>query len=199
MSISSRSHDICRRRSRCCRRCRLSDSPSRRDGLEVSSSSRIVRRNHQSSSSIRILRRCGSRTMSTRDSSSCCRRTIRSSRRVVRLVVDDDSISSVRRGGSGDLAEIASELLHSLARVYAERLPLMRIEILLDDLFTSSSLKENESTHPRRRTTPSLKIGSSECWHSSQTQMRQSRKMLQQVVNRLNGDVLAVRQMNPFQ
>lgn len=102
LSSSSCSHDVRRRSSRRRRR-RLSDVPPRRNRLEMSSSGRIVRRNCQSSSSIRILRRSGSRTMSARDSSSCDRLTVRSySRVVVEIVVDDNSVSSVRRSGSGD-------------------------------------------------------------------------------------------------
>lgn len=56
-----------------------------------------------------------------------------------------------------------------------------------------------KSTYARRRTTPGLQVGAAEGGHARQTEVREAGKMLEQVVDRLDGDVLAVREMNALQ
>ena len=107
-------------RSDCGRGRSVSGVSSGRDRLEVSPSGGVVRRDRQSWSGVGILRSRCSRSM-TRCSRSCCRWSVPSSRIVVHIIVDNDSVSSlIRKSGGGDRAEVATELLYTLAGVDAE-------------------------------------------------------------------------------
>ena len=77
--------------------------------------------------------------------------------------------------------EVPPELLHALARVDAERAPLVRVELL------------------RRRAAPRLEVGPTKGGNAGERKVRESRKVLQELVDRDDGQVVAVRQVDPLE
>lgn len=100
-------------------------------------------------------------------------------------------------------AKEASQLVDTFARVDAEGCPLVSVEVLhkrraLVSIRAARRLITRR-TYPWRSAAPSLQVGSTECRYTRQTQVRQAWQVLKETVDGQDREVLAVREVNPFE
>jgi hypothetical protein len=128
--------------------------------------------------------------------------------------LSERGIRSVREGESGEFGgregtEVAAEVLHASTGEDAEGAALMVVEVLRGGRNSTSvgflrngqerAWRKRTTTHPGRRPTELLQHPLPEATHARQTQVRQPRQLLKHLVDGANGEVIAVREVDPFE